>query len=166
MVILYVLRPDPTQQIDPRAVELWRIHGLVGPVLWGGLGMLSLMIFVITQGLSPLWMLAAAPVLLLYAIVNVFVAPGIRWRIWRYDLDDKELYLKRGLIIVRRTLIPLVRVQHVDTTQGPLSKYFGLSSVRVSTAASTHEIPALADEVADSLRDRISRLARTAREQL
>lgn len=160
------MRPDPSHSIDPRAIELWRIHGLIGPVMWGSMGLFTALIVVLSQGFSPLWLLALMPVLLLYAIVNVFVVPQIRWRIFRYDLDDNELYVKRGLIIVRRTLIPLIRVQHVDTTQGPLSKYFGLSSVRVSTAASTHEIPALADEVADALRDRISRLARIAREQI
>jgi hypothetical protein len=50
--------------------------------------------------------------------------------------------------------------------QGPLAKLFGLSAVTVSTAASTHEIPALSDETADQLRDSISVLAREARDQL
>jgi membrane protein YdbS with pleckstrin-like domain len=68
--------------------------------------------------------------------------------------------------VVHRTLVPLVRVQHVDTVQGPVAKLFRLSAVTVSTAAGTHEIPSLSDDVADQLRDRISAMARQAREQL
>ena len=160
------MRKDPTQRIDPRAIDLWRIHGIAGPLFWGTSTMMVMFVLVFSRGLSPLWIAGVSAIFFLYGIVGVFVIPPIRWRIWRYDLNDRELYLKRGLFIVRRTLIPLVRVQHVDTTQGPVAKYFGLSSVRVSTAASTHEIPALSDDVADSLRDRISNLAREAREQL
>jgi membrane protein YdbS with pleckstrin-like domain len=54
----------------------------------------------------------------------------------------------------------MVRVQHVDTSQGPIMRAFGLSDVKVSTAAGVHAIPALADHDADALRDRIAVLAR------
>jgi len=43
---------------------------------------------------------------------------------------------------------------------------FGLASVTISTAAGVHEIPALSIEVADELRDKISRLARTYENEL
>jgi len=41
-----------------------------------------------------------------------------------------------------------------------------LSAVTISTAAGNHEIPALAEEVADELRDRISILARVVEEDV
>ena len=95
---------------------------------------------------------------------RVVVAPPIRWRIWRYRVTENHLFLQRGLFVVRRTLIPLVRVQNVDTIQGPLARRFGLSEVVVATAASTTTIPALSDPVAEALRDRIADLARVARD--
>ena len=60
----------------------------------------------------------------------------------------------------------MARVQHVDTRQGPLLRHYGLSTVTISTAAGTHEIPALADDVAGILRDRISELARVVDEDV
>jgi Uncharacterized conserved protein len=60
----------------------------------------------------------------------------------------------------------MVRVQHVDTEQGPLLRHFGLSTVSISTAAGTHKIPALSDNVASSLRDAISELARVVDEDV
>ena len=104
--------------------------------------------------------------MLLYGVWAVALLPPLRFRLWRYELREHELEIQEGLLVVRRMLIPLVRVQHVDTRQGPLARWFGLSSVTVATAGSSHEIPALNDHVANLLRDRISALARTARDAL
>jgi membrane protein YdbS with pleckstrin-like domain len=161
------MRNPPNQQIDPRAISLWRVQGLFAPLFWGGAGAVALVLMQRSTTFVPTWFIAAFVGLVLsYAAFRVLVVPAWRWRYWRYEVDDCELYLQHGFLVIRRTVIPLLRIQHVDTTQGPVSKHFGLSAVRVSTAASAHEIPALADEVADNLRDRISQLAREAREQL
>jgi uncharacterized protein len=56
--------------------------------------------------------------------------------------------------------IPLDRVQHVDTRQGPLERAFGLSNVIVYTAAGLSadgSIPGLDEEQAAHLRDALSR---------
>lgn len=104
--------------------------------------------------------------ILLTAIFYIFFKPQITWQTWRYEISQEEIDLFRGVFIKKRTLIPMVRVQHVDTKQGPLLRYFGLSTVTISTAAGTHEIPALADQDAALLRDRISELARVVDEDV
>ncbi len=161
------MRAEPTQRLDRRAVQWWRVHAMLRPLLLALLAAMAARALIANQQAPPTWLLfAAAALLLLYGLFAVVVVPVLRWRIWRYDLNDHELYLKRGWLVVRRTVIPLVRIQHVDTSQGPLARYLKLSSVRVSTAAGTHDIPALSDQVADQLRDRLSQLARITREPL
>lgn len=64
-----------------------------------------------------------------------------------------------GLFIIRRTLIPMIRVQHVETCQGPFLHKYQLASVEVSTAATVHTIPALDIQEADELRQYISKMA-------
>lgn len=54
----------------------------------------------------------------------------------------------------------MVKVQHVDTGQGPLLRRFRLANVTIHTAASMHQIPALETEKAEALRDQIAALAR------
>ncbi len=153
------MRPDPAERIDARAVTVWRITGLVealvGAVAAGVVFGLS------AAGLLPLVAsIVTAGVALASAGVAVLVVPRVRWLRWRYEVSDNEIYLLHGLIIRKRTLIPMTRVQHVDTKAGPLLRAFGLSSVTVATAGGEHEIPALSDPVADQLRDRIATLAR------
>ncbi len=160
------MRPEPSHRINRQAIALWQIHGLIQTLFMTGAIASIALTLVLATG-SPLWTTAFGILpITLYGILAILVFPRIRWRVWRYDLDEHELDLQHGLLVVHRTLVPLVRVQHVDTVQGPIAKLFHLSAVTVSTAASTHEIPALSDDVADELRDRISAMARQAREQL
>jgi len=160
------VRPAPRHPLDPRAVSFWRLQGLVRTALLGAFGALSLAGAIVMSPAGPLFLLALVACVGLYGLFALLIAPAWRYRVWRYDVSEHELELQHGLFVVSRTLIPLVRVQHVDTRQGPLLKYFSLSTVTVSTAAGTHEIPALSDEVADQLRDHISALAQRARESL
>jgi uncharacterized protein len=102
-----------------------------------------------------LWVSAAVVV-----AVGGLVLPLVRWRTWRYEVRDEEIDLLRGALVVRRTLIPMTRVQHVDTQRTPLSDLFELRSVTVHTAAGSHSIPALRPADAAAIRDRIALLAR------
>jgi hypothetical protein len=106
-----------------------------------------------------------APVALLLvagALVHVLVLPAIRWRRWRYEVREQEIDLRRGAFTVRRTLVPMNRVQHVDTRRTVVSELFGLASVVFHTAADAIEIPAVSEADAAEIRDRIADLAATA----
>lgn len=156
------MRPDPTEKLDDRAIMLWRIHGLFPGIflaLFAGIPT-----FVLTEDLK-LSAAAAAAGYLLVTIFTAVVRPSYLARTWRYEITPDELYLQRGWLVLRRTVVPLVRVENVDTIQGPLASMFGVMSVTVSTAAGSHEIPALPNETAESLRDRIATWAKEARDE-
>lgn len=160
------MRNYPTQPIDPKAVPYWRCSAAIESVL---LLLIPGGYYIAQQHWQhwPTWITFVLLFLTLaYDIFAVVFQPEITWRTWRYEVSEQEIDLLHGVFIKTRTLIPMVRVQHVDTKQGPLLRRFGLSSVTISTAAGNHEIPALADEVADLLRDRISVLARVVEEDV
>lgn len=109
----------------------------------------------------PLWIGILGAVLWLgISVIIIFIIPNIRHRIWRYEVHENEIDIQHGIFVVTRVIVPMVRVQHVDTSQGPLLRKYNLASVQITTAATTHSIPALEMEEADQLRDFISRLAR------
>ncbi|MFB4168122.1 PH domain-containing protein [Virgibacillus sp. JSM 102003] len=153
------MRQPPVNTIATDAIKAWKITA------WIYVGFLWLA----TIGLTVLtylfefsyWFTAVAIVISgLSTYLFVFLLPKLRWKRWRYEVFDQEIYIQHGILIVSRTLVPMIRVQHVDTQQGPILKKYQLASVTISTAATTHEIPALLDEDASELRDRISALAR------
>ncbi len=154
------MKDEPAERLDPRAKVLWRITGLLKllPLLVGaGLAGWALVRF---GGVS--FLVGVMPALAVVALGGVVVgmAPGLRWRRWRYEIRPEEVDLQRGIFWVSRTLVPLARIQHVDTRQGPLQRRFGLSTVVFHTAAGPNQIPELSTPVAAEVRDRIAELAK------
>jgi membrane protein YdbS with pleckstrin-like domain len=155
----FILRSEPKQRIDIKALSVWRIsRGIESAFfLLFPIGYVIAMLF----WNWPQWILwVLISVFILYTLFSVVFFPKIYWKRWRYDVSEHEIDLQHGLFIVKRTLIPMTRVQHVDTKQGPLLRNYKLATVTISTAATIHEIPALAVDVADDLRNRIATLAR------
>ena len=154
------MKGEPAERLNPRAVTLWRITG--------SLNMLPLLVGAVFAGSALVrfggasLFLGILPVLAVLALASVVVgmAPGLRWRRWRYEIRSEEVDLQRGIFWISRTLVPLARIQHVDTRQGPLQRRFGLSTVVFYTAAGPNQIPELATPVAADVRDRIAELTR------
>lgn len=110
--------------------------------------------------------MGVAVVVVLVAGMGILFIPEIRWRRWSYQVDEQEIDLQSGIFIITRTLVPIKRVQHVDTRQGPILRSYELADVTISTAATTHRIPALEQETADQVRNQISKFARLAKEDV
>ena len=147
--------PEPTERLPPDALTYWRfttagqaVAALVGALVLGG------------YVPSP-WSTVAPVAVAAIGIAAVVVAPGLRYRRWRYAVRDDEIDIRHGTFVVRRTLVPIRRVQHVETESGPLLGSFGLAAVSFHTAAGETEIPALGSNQAELVRAQIARLART-----
>jgi membrane protein YdbS with pleckstrin-like domain len=154
------LKAEPAERLDPRAKTLWRITGILGalPLLAVGafLSWASLRVVEVPLLLGILPFLAALGLF----VVLAGVIPDLRWRRWRYEIREDEVDLQRGIAWVSRTLVPLARIQHVDTQSGPLQRRFGLATVVFYTAAGPNRIPELSSPVAAGARDRIAALTR------
>ncbi len=154
------MKDEPAERLDPRAKTLWRITGalntlpLLAGATFGGWALVRLADRPLLVGVLPVL------VVLALVVLSVGVMPGLRWRRWRYEIRTDEVDLQRGIFWVARTLVPLARIQHVDTRQGPLQRRFGLATVVFYTAAGPNQIPELSTPVAAGVRDRIAELTR------
>jgi membrane protein YdbS with pleckstrin-like domain len=108
-------------------------------------------------------MLLPAAVLLAGLLV-VLIAPARIYRRLRCGLSERLLQVVRGWLFHTDTVVPLVRVQHLDVVRGPLDKMFGTASLVVHTAGthnSTVTVPGLAPQRAAAMRDIIREHVRT-----
>jgi membrane protein YdbS with pleckstrin-like domain len=97
------------------------------------------------------------------AIVLVIAIPYLRYRRWRYEIRERDLFLSHGSWFFVLTLIPFDRIQFVETHQGPLDLAFGLMQLVVYTAAGrAARIPGLAPAEAEALREELAKVAGTA----
>ena len=103
----------------------------------------------------------ALPVLAATAIIG---APNRIYSRLRYKLTDRLLQVVRGWLFHVDTVVPLVRVQHIDVTRGPLEKMFGVATLVVHTAGTHNSIvtlPGLSPQRAGEIRDNIREHVRT-----
>jgi membrane protein YdbS with pleckstrin-like domain len=141
--------PEPAQRLDPAARWAWRAAWLLATlaaVVVGGVA-----------GISSA--LVALVGIALFA--GAVIVPELRYRRWRWDVREHEIDIQRGVLVERRTLIPMERVQHVETERSIIGQALELATVKIHTAAGSHEIPLLAEYDAGRLRARIAELART-----
>lgn len=88
---------------------------------------------------------------LLRTIVLIFA-----YRYKAYALRERDIIYRSGLLFRSLTLVPFKRVQHCEVTQGPLSRLFGLSRLKIFTAGGNQSdisIPGLPIERANQLRN-------------
>lgn len=110
----------------------------------------------------PLWtatLCALAWFLLMF--IHSLWYPTLAFERWGYELRANELVICRGVYFRSITAIPLGRVQHVDTRQGPLEQWMGLARLQVYTASGMGAdgvIPGLKIPDAEKLRDELLRI--------
>lgn len=100
----------------------------------------------------------------LIAFSAVIVAPDRIYRRIGYSVDRSLLRVVRGWLFHVDTIVPFVRVQHIDVKRGPLDKMFGTATLVVHTAGTHNSIvslPGLAPETAATIRDDIRGLIRS-----
>lgn len=179
------LRPDAHEQprlhpqasaselhsLSPSVVKLWRTR-----ILLRTLAMLvAAGVFGTVAGLGRLDVLAAfAPVALPAAAIVAAVAglaggalailwPPARYRSWGFAVRQHDVIIRCGVLRRTESIVPHARIQHVDTTHGPLERAFGLASVVLFTAGTVGAalvIPGIPAAEADELRDRLAALGR------
>lgn len=151
--------PEARYQLDPRAKSLWRVGAAISGAITVLIVALATFGIRLVAGYDISWAIGITGGVLLLVLLNIWLSPNLRYRYWRYEIRADEADLQHGWFTRTRQLIPMSRIQHVDTNRGPLERRFGLASVVLFTAAGPALIPALADDVAADVRDRIATLA-------
>lgn len=81
-----------------------------------------------------------------------------RYGNWGFEVRDDHLYIEHGVIKKVYSMVPYVRVQHIDTDRGPIDRLLGLSTLRVYTAGSKGadiKVPGLEREEASQLQKKL-----------
>ena len=122
---------EPAHLVSPRAVAYWTVQAgplwvlvLAGELIWWSVARDRAGLRAVVLGVSVLW-----------AAVDLVVAPRWRYRVHRWEVTDTAVYTQSGWISQERRIAPISRVQTVDTQRGPLEQLFSLATVTVTTAS-------------------------------
>ena len=152
---------EPTQKISQKAVTVWCINdSLKNSIALLVLGILLFLYYKFSWfhwvGIILYVMIAFVFLIMIY---DLSIHPIYLQRTWRYDINEHMIQIKYGFFNRHHFIIPMSRVEYVNTNQGPLLRRYGLSAVIIGTIASQHEIPALSENEAKELRNKIISLA-------
>jgi membrane protein YdbS with pleckstrin-like domain len=157
-----VILRDPALALDPQVRRFWLVENLIATGVAAALVIGGTVVAAILDAATVAWIVGlAGGVVVVVLAVLAFVAAGLDYRHFRYEVTELGLYVASGWLWRSHQVVPHARVQTVDTTAGPLLRAFGLVSVHVRTA-SAHggtSIPGLRPPVADRLVEELARRA-------
>ena len=121
--------------LDPRVIPLQRIGGGIFVAL---LATGSLIALAIADD-GSIWLRLAAWL----ALVIIFATLSYRWppRAYRhtsYRVDEQGMEIRRGVYWRVVINVPRSRVQHIDVSQGPIERRYGLGTLVIYTAGTDH----------------------------
>ncbi|TCZ80156.1 hypothetical protein E0485_04720 [Paenibacillus albiflavus] len=160
------MKYDPSmQRIDKKAYKAKRFGGLITLLIEV---ILNVILFILAIKFQwPVWIV---PIAIAWTVLSIpfeiYIFPLMHYETWRYQIHEEEIELKHGFIFRKHTTIPMVKIQHIDVSQGPILKRYGLATIKLSTAAGSIEIPSLAEDIAEEMRKKIAVLARLSDEEI
>lgn len=93
--------------------------------------------------------------LVLLQLTYTFVFPKLQYERYLYLVKDDEVVFSRGVIFIDNCVIPMVQIQDVGFSQGPIQLILGLATLEISTAGSDHVIAGFTKEEAEKLTNQI-----------
>lgn len=147
--------------VDPAAIVLNRLVGMIVTIGIGGAVFLALALVGAIVGIPSGWY--AALLVGWGTLAAGFSCFAWRWpvlhhRYLRYRVDNRGVRISRGVLWRTIISIPTTRVQHTDVTQGPFERNYGLATLTVHTAgtrSASIALSGLSHEVALRLRDHL-----------
>jgi uncharacterized protein len=149
----------------PDAVEAWRAPSprlrTLRRVEVAGVAVLVAVVTGVSVALTAgvAWTFLALALVVAGAVVADLLVQR-RVRSWGYLEREDDLFVRRGVMVRRLSVVPYGRMQFVDVTVGPLERAFSLATVRLHTAAAATDarIPGLEADEAARLRDQLASL--------
>ena len=146
--------PADLQPVEPSYRNALRARAAF---FWGPLFIAALVIN--ATALSDTGFSGVLPAVIgLIGVSAIMVAPDRIYKRLGYAIDGRLLRTVRGWLFHTDTVVPFVRVQHIDVTRGPFDKMFGTATLVVHTAGTHNSIvtlPGLSPDRAAEIREAI-----------
>ncbi|MBN6206666.1 PH domain-containing protein [Ralstonia pickettii] len=147
--------------LSPSFPKIRRVSDMIGNIIgYLILGTLIWLHYYFGWPTWVFWILVGLTVLNTIGIIWSLFEPTYLYRNWSYQYDDEYLQLSYGIFQREWVTVPMTKIQSVTTSQGPIMKQYHVRSIKVETIGSSHTIPALEEEVAFTIREKIAEYAK------
>jgi uncharacterized protein len=151
--------PAERHRLPARVTRYWRWRAFYGSS--------PLLVLLVSGAIVLPW----GPWWVRWGIVGVVVAviaacmiilPPVRYRVFWYAISSTEIDIQDGIIFIRRSVVPMHRVQTLRSEGGPMADHYRMTNLKIRTAAGSVSLSGLDRGAADELCERIGRLTELA----
>jgi uncharacterized protein len=128
-------------QLDARVISLLRVTGALNVAVLGVGTFIALAVSIAGGGDSRSLQVIKAVAWLTLVVLAAWHAwrwPAVVYRHSSYRVDDRGIEIRRGVYWRVVINVPRTRVQHIDVSQGPLERRYGLGTLVIYTAGTDH----------------------------
>ena len=86
----------------------------------------------------------------------LILSPEVYYRHYKYCITSDKIDIRRGIIVLSHTVVPIERIHQVEVVRGPINNLFGLADITVTTAGGDAVIEFLDTETADEIADKLN----------
>ena len=132
--------PTERHRLPARVTRYWRWRAFYSS--------LPLLVLLISGAIVLPW----GPWWVRWGIVGVVVAviaaciiilPPIRYRVFWYAISSTEIDIQNGIIFIKRSVVPMHRVQTLRTERGPMADHYRMTNLKIRTAAGSVRLSGL-----------------------
>ncbi|EES47966.1 PH domain-containing protein [Clostridium botulinum] len=143
-------------KLHKNAIKSWVISRSIGTILFL---FISLTAFYIMKSKFEIhwvirnekYILLAVGIIGLLSIIDVILNPIIEYKTWVYELTSDKIDFTQGIFTKKRTIVPIIKIEHIKINRGPINSRLGLANIEIFTAGGSHEIPNIEVKVAEEI---------------
>ena len=94
-------------------------------------------------------------ILLCYLAIGMVIFPIIEYKQWGYKVEEDKVVIRHGIFFIQKTIIPIIRIQNITISQGPINRRLGLFQVEMALASGSFSIEGLDKETADAISENL-----------
>lgn len=133
--------------LDPRVIPLQQVTGAIVMAVVAFGSLVGVLVGVLIGGSMPAWLKILLLVLWLVMVI-LGAWHSYRWPVRAYAhtfyrVDEQGIEIRQGVYWRVVVNVPKSRVQHIDVSQGPIDRRFGLGTIAIYTAGTDYAKVAL-----------------------
>lgn len=91
-------------------------------------------------------------VIILNLLIGSIIISRYQFLIFKYNLSDEVIVVRKGLWFIKTTKIPLFRIQNVEIQEGIIMRKYNLANVNLSTAGGNTEVILISKQEANIIK--------------
>lgn len=146
-------------RLNKNAQKACLLANLIALIIIGGI-LIGLRIF-FAQKIAKYSLLVdiVLGIILFILVLSTLLEPIIQHKRWKYIVMEDRIEFVHGIYFLTTTIIPMVRIQHINIEEGPIDRIYKIAKIKINTAGGSHNIEGIpkekALEISNYIKDRI-----------